>query len=119
MTKKILVFGLLIIISLRTFANDELPAMPSFELHAAGKIDQCPVYQLKLNSLRIAAYQIIIKDEFGDVLYEEYLSGNDIVRNYMINIRELGNRPVSIEVINAAGITIKTFTTTTGEKFSN
>jgi hypothetical protein len=118
MTKKILVLGLVFIISLSVFAHDQLPVMPSFELYAVGKIDQCPVYQLKLNSLRSTPYQVLIKDEFGDLLYEEYLSGNDIVRNYMINILELGNRPVSIEVINASGKIIKTFTTTSGDIIS-
>ena len=111
MTKKILLFGLISFIAFNAFAHKDLPAMPSFELYPAGKINQCPVYQLTLNGLSDAPYQILIKDEYGDVLYEEYISGKEIVRNYMFDGYDLGNIRVSIEVINTSGSIVKKFST--------
>jgi hypothetical protein len=111
MAKKIFVFGLIFIMNLNAFAHKDLPAMPSFELYPAGKINQCPVYQLTLNGLSDAPYQILIKDEYGDVLYEEYISGKEIVRNYMFDGYDLGNIRVSIEVINTSGSIVKKFST--------
>jgi hypothetical protein len=111
MTKKILLFGLISFIAFNAFAHKDLPAIPSFELYPAGKINQCPVYQLTFNGLSDAPYQILIKDEYGDVLYEEYLSGKKIVRNYMIDVYDLGNIRVSIEVISASGSLLKKFNT--------
>lgn len=109
MTKKILVFGLAFIFSVSVFAKEETLVAPSFELFSAGKINRCPIYQLKLHNYNNESYQILIKDKFGDILYEEFLSGKEVVRNYMINIYELGNTPVFIEIINSSGFLLKKF----------
>ncbi len=111
MAKKIFLFGLIFSINCNVFAHNDLPAISSFELYPAGKINQCPVYQLTFNGLSDAPYQILIKDEYGYVLYEEYISGKEIVRNYMFDVYDLGNIRVSIEVISASGAILKKFNT--------
>lgn len=46
---------------------------------------QLPVYQLRLNNLEKGSYAIVIKDENGDVLYNEKVTGTKIVRNYQFD----------------------------------
>ena len=111
MTKKTFVFGLVLLMSFSAFAMDALPVGSSLEMYAAGKINKCPVYQLRFVCDKNTSYQIIIKDEFGSVLYEESVRGTDIIRNYMIDVSELGNTPVSFEVFNSAGMMLKKFST--------
>ena len=111
MNKKTFVFGLVLLLSFSALAKDESSVAPLFELYAAGKINQCPVYQLKFNSIKNIPFQVVIKDEFGSVLYEEYISGKEVIRNYMIDIADIGNTPVSIEVLNSSGEMVKKFNT--------
>lgn len=111
MNKKIFVFGLFLLSSISAFAKDELPVRSSCELYAAGEINRCPVYQLRFNSDKNIPYQIVIKDEFGAVLHEEYIRGTDIIRNYMLDVAELGNTAVSFEIFSSSGLMVKKFNT--------
>lgn len=76
---------------------------PTVEMSAAGRINKQPVYQLRLNNEQAARYYILVKDEFGETLYEEYVSGKNISRNYQLNTMELGNTAVVFEVYNTLG----------------
>jgi hypothetical protein len=109
MAKKTLVFVLSLLLSFSVFATDKTPAFTSFELNATGKINDCPVYQLRLKNSKNISFQIVIKDEFGCVLYEEFVASKEVVRNYMIDVNELGNTRISIEVMDASGLVLKKF----------
>jgi hypothetical protein len=104
MTKKIFAFGILFLISFNLFSGDRSPQRPSFEIYAAGNINQCPVYQLILENEKNNEYQIVLKDKTGTVLHEEYVSGKHVIRNYMIDIYDLGNMDVIIEINNRYGM---------------
>jgi hypothetical protein len=111
MTKKIASFGLLILICFSAYSLDKLPVkapvQSAFEIYSAGKINQCPVYQLVIDNLNKTQYQIILRDQYGQVLYDEYISEKKAVRNYMIDVFDLGETDVFIEVYNQYGLVIK------------
>jgi hypothetical protein len=82
----------------------------TIEMIKAGSIDRQPVYQLQLNNTNAGTYKIVVKDEFGVVLYEEKVNGTNIVRNYQLNTDELGRTAVIFEVFSNNGILINHFT---------
>ena len=93
-------------------ANNTLTAgekNPGVEMNPAGLINKQPVYQLRLNNTTTSSYYIVAKDEYGEVLHEETISGTNIIRNYQLNIQELGNTQVVFEVYNSYGMVIGTF----------
>ncbi len=58
------------------------------ELKYMGKTENQPVFQLNLNNTAESEYYISIKDESGKVLYSEKVKGENITRNYRIDIDE-------------------------------
>lgn len=67
-------------------------------LSYAGKINSQPVFQLDLNNLNNEKYSIVLRDEFGTVLYEETVSGVNISRKYMLDVEEFRGVDVNFEV---------------------
>jgi hypothetical protein len=111
MKQLIFSLGLILCTSVSALAADLKPttAKTNLSLHAAGRIDQHPVYQLLLESAVQSEYQIVWKDIDGTILYEEYVSGKEIVRNYMLDLGDLGNADIVIEVYNRNGRKVESF----------
>jgi hypothetical protein len=103
--------GFMVFLSLSSFANDLNPtkSKTTFSLYSAGRINQHPVYQLSLESVAQSEYQIIWKDADGIVLYEESLSGKEIIRNYMLDLGELSSANVIIEIYGRNGRKVQSF----------
>jgi hypothetical protein len=103
--------GLMLCISLPALAADLNPTTgkTTFSLYAAGSIDQHPVYQLLLESAGQSEYQIVWKDADGTILYDEYVSGKEIIRNYMLDLGDLGNADIIIEVYKRNGRKVESF----------
>jgi len=80
------------------------------ELSFAGKINSQPVFQLNLNNRSTEKYSVVLRDEFGTVLYEETLSGVNISRKYMFDLDEFKGVDVNIEVRSLTNPAISTFT---------
>ena len=106
---------LILCISVSALAVDLKPTTgkTTFSLYAAGRINQHPVYQLSLESAGQSEYQIVWKDADGMILYEEYVSGKEIIRNYMIDLGDLGSADVVIEVYNRNGRKVESFRVST------
>jgi hypothetical protein len=51
-------------------------------LKIAGQVNNQPVFQLDLNNDLKERFVIVIKDEFGTILYEEYVSGANISKKF-------------------------------------
>jgi len=111
MKKVILSAGFIVLISFSLMANDHKPTTSSFafSLSAAGTINEHPVYQLLLKSDTNMEYQIVWKDVDGTFLYEEYVSGKHIIRNYMIDLGDLGGNDVIIDVYDRVGKSLHTY----------
>ncbi|HVW99213.1 MAG TPA: hypothetical protein VHA52_02065 [Candidatus Babeliaceae bacterium] len=87
-TTRILVIGLFSLCAI-TFTNaafagvkDTTPA----ELKFIGKIDNHPVFELKLNNPEKAEYYVTIKDADNNTLYSETLKGSNLTRKYSIDV---------------------------------
>lgn len=72
------------------------------EIRYLGNINDLPVYRLTLNNDAAATYLVTIKDQAGDILYTERVSGKEIVRNYQFNEIPSYEYSLTFEVRNVA-----------------
>ncbi|MBP6687195.1 MAG: hypothetical protein KA160_04985 [Lacibacter sp.] len=102
-TMKNAAIGLLTLLAVTTgftaFANNTNDSTPQAELKMIGRLDNQPLFQLKLNNKEAEKFVIIVKDEFGVILHQETISGVNIVRKYQLNTEELEGIDVTFEVI--------------------
>ena len=97
------------VLFLQTFSTEKSPIRSSFEIHEVGQINQCPVYQLVLENQCNSEFQIVLKDKDGTILHDEFVSGKHIVRNYMLDLSDLGNTEVYAEIYDRFGMRIQKF----------
>ena len=99
------VIGLLTLVAVTTgfttFANDTKDITPSAELKMIGRLDNQPIFQLKLNNTVAEKFVIVVKDEFGLILHQETVSGVNITRKYQLNTEDLDGVDVTVEVSSA------------------
>lgn len=72
--------------------------LPAAELKLITHIDNQPVFELSLKNAQKATFVVIVKDEFGVVVYQETVSGVDIKRKYQLNTEELGTVGLRFEI---------------------
>lgn len=72
---------------------------PVAELKLITNIDAQPVFQLSLNNAQNEKFVVVVKDEFGTVVYEETVSGVNIKRKYQLNTEELGTVGLTFEIV--------------------
>ncbi len=72
---------------------------PVAELKLITNIDAQPVFQLSLNNAQNEKFVVVVKDEFGTVVYEETVSGVNIKRKYQLNTEELGSVGLTFEIV--------------------
>ncbi len=102
-TMKNAVIGLFTLLTVATGINANATtvvtdAAPSAELKMIGRLDNQPVFQLSLNNTSSERFLVVVKDEFGAILYQENVSGVNIKRKYQLNTEELGYVGITIEV---------------------
>lgn len=104
-TIKNAVIGLLTLVAVTTGINANATTVsevaPGAELKMIGRLDNQPVFQLSLNNTTNEKYVVVVKDEFGAILYQENVSGVNIKRKYQLNTEELGFVGITIEIINS------------------
>lgn len=71
---------------------------PAAELKLITHINNQPVFELSLKNAQKATFVVIVKDEFGAVVYQETVSGVDIKRKYQLNTEELGTVGLRFEI---------------------
>ena len=72
---------------------------PAAELKVIAHFDNQPVFQLSLNNAQNEKFLVVVKDEFGAVVYQETVSGVNIKRKYQLNTEELGTVGLTFEII--------------------
>lgn len=102
-TMKNAVIGLFTLVAVTTGSNANATtvvtdAAPTAELKMIGRLDNQPVFQLSLNNASNERFVVVVKDEFGAILYQENVSGVNIKRKYQLNTEELGYVGITIEV---------------------
>lgn len=70
------------------------------EVRYVGNVNELPVYRLSLNSKNTATYIVSIKDNDGNILYSERVSGKGIVRNYQLDEAPSNDYSLTFEVNN-------------------
>lgn len=71
---------------------------PGAELKYIGNINDRPVFQLDLNGTQVENYSISIKDEYGEVLYNEKIKAKSLTRKFQLDTDELGDAILRVEV---------------------
>lgn len=102
-TIKNAVIGLFTLVAVLTvnFANASATeeVVPAAELKLITHIDEQPVFQLSLNNAQNEKFVVIVKDEYGTVVYQETVSGVNIKRKYQLNTEELGAVGLTFSII--------------------
>ncbi|MFT3844025.1 MAG: hypothetical protein QM725_03155 [Lacibacter sp.] len=79
---------------------------PGAELISAGKLNNQPVFQLNINNKENAKYAVVIKDDAGDVIYQEVLTGVNISRKFQLNAEDFAGTNVRFEIIDLKSSTV-------------
>ena len=85
-------------VAFATPVNDENP-QPQ-EVSYAGSVNDLPVYRVELNNANKATYLVSIKDDRGNILYSERISGSSIVRNYQLEEALSSEYSLTFEINN-------------------
>lgn len=78
-------------------ANDEKKVIP-VELKFIGNIKSQPLFHMTFNSSEESEYTIIVRDEYGNVLYKENVKGGVFTKKFLLNTEELGDAELKFEV---------------------
>ena len=102
-TKNLSIVALLVAFTLATTASfastkPENPATAStIELKFIGKHENQPIFELNLANAEADEFTIIIRDEYGNLLYNGKAKGTNITRKFMLN-DEIGDTNLFVEV---------------------
>jgi len=88
-------------------ANDN--AENPVELKYINSTTELPIYQLRLNNLNKGTYAVAIKDETGELLYTETVSGSKIVRNYQFDTQLPASVKLTFEVSDVKNNNVKVY----------
>lgn len=78
-------------------ANDEKKVIP-VELKFVGNIKNQPLFHMTFNSTEESEYTIVVRDEYGNVLYKEIVKGGIFTKKFLLNTEELGDAELKFEV---------------------
>jgi hypothetical protein len=91
---------------------------PTAELKLISHYDNQPVFQLSLNNAQNEKFSVVVRDEFGTVVYEETVSGVNIKRKYQLNTEELGTVGLTFEIIGKSNTKPVVFTVQNSSRIS-
>ena len=89
-------------------ANDNVDAPVELK-YITNAAMESPIYQLRLNNLSKGTYAVAIKDETGELLYNETVSGAKIVRNYRFDSQLPADVKLTFEVSDVKNNTVKVY----------
>jgi len=101
-TRNLSIVALLFAFTLATTAtfantNTENPGTSTIELKFIGKHENQPVFELSLANKDADEFSIVIRDEYGSLLYSGKVKGTNITRKFMLN-EEIGDTNLYVEV---------------------
>ncbi|MFT3843485.1 MAG: hypothetical protein QM725_00380 [Lacibacter sp.] len=109
-TVKSAAFGLMILFATvaTSFNANAAEVITGAELISVGKLNNQPVFQLNLNNKVNGKYAVVVKDQFGEILHQEIVTGVNISRRFQLNTEELGNVDVRFEIVDLKASTNST-----------
>ena len=69
------------------------------ELKYVGQLNNQPLFELAFANEDESEYTVIIRDEFGTVLYKDNVKGATFSKKFLLNTEELGTVSLKFEVI--------------------
>ena len=83
-------------------ANDSDHVRPSpVEMKRIGSLNDQPMFQIRVNSTPDQnEFTITVKDEFNEVLYFDYIQGENFSKKFLLNADELGDATLIFEIFN-------------------
>ncbi|MGN6294661.1 MAG: hypothetical protein ACTHMV_18070 [Chitinophagaceae bacterium] len=91
-----LVLSLTLVFATAAQANETNPT--GVELRFIGNLKNQPVFHLSYNGAVENEYTIVVRDEYNNVLYKDYVKGTNISKKFMLNTDELGDVDVTFEI---------------------
>ena len=94
-----------------TKANDEKTqdGKTSVEFKYVGKVENQPVFQLRLSSPQLDEYVVKFRDNYGYVFYSA-VAKNNTSQRYVVNVDELEGNTIVVEVMSKKTKKSETFT---------
>ncbi len=86
------------LIGTATFANNGNGDTPAAQLKYIGSVEHQPLFQLDLNGTKEEYYSISIKDQQGQVLYNEKVKAKTFTRTFRLDTDDLGDAKLTVEV---------------------
>ncbi|MBC7948734.1 MAG: hypothetical protein H7Y42_12675 [Chitinophagaceae bacterium] len=78
-------------------ANDDKKVIP-VELNFIGNLQSQPLFHMVFTSTEETQYTIVVRDQFGNVLYKDVVKGKNITKKFLLNTEELGDAELKFEV---------------------
>ena len=78
-------------------ANDETKTIP-VEMKYVGKMHDQPLFYLNFLGATESQFTILIRDQYGNVLYKDIVKGSQFTKKFLINTEELGDAELTFEV---------------------
>jgi hypothetical protein len=78
-------------------ATEEKKAIP-VELKFIGSIKEQPLFHLVFTGTEENEFTIVVRDEFGQILYKDKVKGTSFTKKFLLNIDELGDTEVKFEI---------------------
>jgi len=100
MTRSLLTVMMIIgtVLTSSVYANTKTD-LPGLEIKYLGKQENNPVFEIVFNNKETDKYLITIRDESGNILFSEKLSGKNITRKYRIDTEvEIGEGGLRFEI---------------------
>lgn len=69
------------------------------ELKYLGKFKNQPLFELNFNNAEASEFTVVIRDEFGSVLYKDNVKGGSVSKKFLLNTEELGSVNLEMEII--------------------
>ncbi len=77
---------------------NENPVIP-VELKYAGKVNNQPAFQLKVNgNAEHNDFLVVIRDEYGNALYWENIKAESFTKKFVLNTDEIGDEKLRFEI---------------------
>jgi hypothetical protein len=81
-----------------SWAIDGTKDTPVVALKYIGLVQNQPMFQLDLNSAEETDFYVSIKDQYGQVIYNEKITAKNFTRNYRLDTENLDDAILKVEV---------------------
>ena len=81
-----------------TLANDEGKTKNITELKFIGNMENQPVFELNLANREEDEYTVIIRDQFGNILYSDKFKGAGLTKKFLLKSEDFGDTALNVTV---------------------